>query len=125
MRRSGEQWGGAAWIIVAGIATAAVRGAAGAQAAEKKAKGDLEAKTTGGITVLSPESVGFSSARLENLHALIQGEVDRKELAGIIKLLARHGKVEDFRKYGVKDLATQAPITYGIILLCRGDSVTN
>jgi CubicO group peptidase (beta-lactamase class C family) len=96
-------------IWVAAIVVATVMGAADAPA--EKAKNGPEAKGT----VLSPESVGFSSARLENLHALIQGEVDRKELAGAITLLARHGKVVDLRTYGMKDLASQAPMTYDTI----------
>lgn len=110
MRRSGI---GRVWMM--GILIATVVGLASAPAAEKKANGAPEAKTVGGMAVLSPESVGFSSARLENLHALIQGEVDRKELAGAITLLARHGKVVDFRTYGAKDIATQAPMTYDTI----------
>jgi CubicO group peptidase (beta-lactamase class C family) len=60
---------------------------------------------------VKPESVGFSSERLENLHALIQGEVDHKQLAGAITLLARHGKIVDYRIYGVRDLSTSAPMT--------------
>ena len=63
------------------------------------------------MTVVKPETVGFSSGRLENLHALIQGEIDRKELAGAVTILARHGKVVDYRTYGVKDMATGAPMT--------------
>ena len=55
--------------------------------------------------------MGFSSAKLENLHGLIQGEVDRKELAGAVTILARHGKVVDFRTYGDRDLETRAPMT--------------
>jgi CubicO group peptidase (beta-lactamase class C family) len=63
------------------------------------------------MTVVKPETVGFSSERLENLHALIQGEIDRKELAGAVTILARHGKVADYRTYGVKDVATGAAMT--------------
>jgi CubicO group peptidase (beta-lactamase class C family) len=63
------------------------------------------------MTVVKPETVGFSSERLENLHALIQGEIDRKELAGAVTILARHGKVVDYRTYGVKDMATGAAMT--------------
>ena len=63
------------------------------------------------LTVVKPESVGFSSERLERLHALIQDEIDHKQLAGAITLLARHGKVVDFRTYGVRDIATGAPMT--------------
>jgi CubicO group peptidase (beta-lactamase class C family) len=65
----------------------------------------------GSLPTAKPEAVGFSSERLENLHALIQHEVDQKQLAGAITLLARHGKIVDYRTYGMKDLATSAPMT--------------
>ncbi len=63
------------------------------------------------MTLVKPETVGFSSERLENLHALIQGEIDRKELAGAVTILARHGKVVDYRTYGLKDMAAASPMT--------------
>lgn len=63
------------------------------------------------MTVGKPESVGFSSERLERLHALIQGEIDTKKLAGAVTILARHGRVVEYRTYGVRDLATSAPMT--------------
>ena len=63
------------------------------------------------MTVVKPETVGFSSERLENLHALIQGEIDEKRLAGAVTILARHGKVVEYRTYGQKDIASDAPIT--------------
>jgi CubicO group peptidase (beta-lactamase class C family) len=63
------------------------------------------------MTLVKPETVGFSSERLENLHALIQGEIDRKELAGAVTILARHGKVVDYRTYGLKDMAADSPMT--------------
>ncbi len=52
-----------------------------------------------------PETVGISSERLERLHALIQDEVDHKQLAGAITILARHGKIVDYRTYGMRDIA--------------------
>jgi CubicO group peptidase (beta-lactamase class C family) len=58
-----------------------------------------------------PESVGFSSERLENLHKLIQNEIDQKQLAGAITILARHGKIVEYRTYGQRDLASNAPMT--------------
>ncbi len=58
-----------------------------------------------------PESAGFSSERLERMHALIQQEVDQKQLAGAITILARHGKIVDYRTYGRRDLATGAAMT--------------
>ena len=41
------------------------------------------------MSVQSPESVGFSAERLERLHAYMQKEVDDKQFAGIVTLLAR------------------------------------
>ena len=58
-----------------------------------------------------PESVGFSSERLERLHTLMQQTVDQKQLPGIVTILARHGKVIDYRAYGNKDMTTGAPMT--------------
>jgi CubicO group peptidase (beta-lactamase class C family) len=38
-------------------------------------------------------------------------ESDQKQLAGIVTLLARHGKVVEERTYGKKDIASGAPMT--------------
>ncbi len=63
------------------------------------------------LTVVRPESVGFSAERLERLHALMQQAVDQKQIAGIVTILARHGKVVDYRTYGQRDMASGAPMT--------------
>jgi CubicO group peptidase (beta-lactamase class C family) len=63
------------------------------------------------LTVVKPETVGFSSERLEQLHALMQRAVEQKEIAGIVTILARHGKVIDYRTYGKSDLVNGGPIT--------------
>lgn len=63
------------------------------------------------LTVNKPETLGFSSERLERLHALMQKQVDEKQLPGIVTILARHGKVVDYRSYGVRDVASGAPMT--------------
>ena len=63
------------------------------------------------MTVVSPESVGFSSQRLEHLHTLMQEAADKKEIAGAVTLLARHGKVVDYHVYGKRDLASGTPMT--------------
>ena len=68
------------------------------------------------LTVVKPESVGFSSERLERLHALIQDEIDQKQLAGAVTILARHGRVVEYRTYGQRDIATAAPMTKDTIL---------
>src|SRR5215469_334744 len=63
------------------------------------------------MTVVKPESVGFSSERLERLHSLMQETVDKHQLAGIVTILARHGKVIDYRTYGQRDMAAAIPMT--------------
>ena len=39
----------------------------------------------------------------------MQEQVDEKQLAGIVTILARHGKIVDYRTYGYRDLASGAP----------------
>jgi CubicO group peptidase (beta-lactamase class C family) len=67
------------------------------------------------IPVTSPEAVGFSPQRLEHLHALMQQAVDQKQIAGIVTILARHGKVIDYRTYGQRDMASGTPMTKDVI----------
>ncbi|HTB97481.1 MAG TPA: serine hydrolase domain-containing protein [Terracidiphilus sp.] len=67
------------------------------------------------MTIVKPETVGFSSERLERLHVLMQQVVDQKQIAGVVTILARHGKVIDYRTYGYRDLASGAPMTKDVI----------
>jgi CubicO group peptidase (beta-lactamase class C family) len=67
------------------------------------------------MTTNKPETVGFSSERLEQLHELMQRTVDQKEIAGVVTILARHGKVVDYRAYGQRDMASSAPMTKDVI----------
>jgi CubicO group peptidase (beta-lactamase class C family) len=69
------------------------------------------ARPTLAMTPVKPESVGFSSERLERLHTLMQEAVERKQIAGIVTILARHGKIVDYRTYGVRDMASGTPMT--------------
>jgi CubicO group peptidase (beta-lactamase class C family) len=67
------------------------------------------------LTVVRPETVGFSSERIERLHALMQQAVDQKQIAGIVTILARHGQVVDYRTYGQRDMETKSPMTRDVI----------
>lgn len=67
------------------------------------------------MTINKPETVGFSSERLEQLHDLMQRTVDEKQIAGVVTILARHGKVVDYRAYGQRDMASGAPMTKDVI----------
>lgn len=57
-----------------------------------------------------PESVGFSSARLERLDAGMKAIVDSKQLAGIATVVARRGKVVQQMTYGQADIAGGKPL---------------
>ncbi len=67
------------------------------------------------MTVVKPETVGFSPEGLERLHQFMQQAVDQKQVAGIVTILARHGKVVDYSAYGYRDMAAGAPMTKDVI----------
>ena len=56
------------------------------------------------------EAAGISAGRLERLHQGMQALVDRREAAGIVTLIARHGKVVDVHASGYRDLESRAPM---------------
>ena len=63
------------------------------------------------ISLVRPETVGFSTAGLQTLTSEMHALVDQKKLAGLTTLVARHGKVVHFDSYGKADLETGAPVT--------------
>jgi CubicO group peptidase (beta-lactamase class C family) len=62
------------------------------------------------IVLAKPESVGFSSEALKELDPAMQGIVDKKQLAGIVTLLARHGQVVQHKAYGMQDVDSKTPM---------------
>jgi CubicO group peptidase (beta-lactamase class C family) len=58
----------------------------------------------------TPESVGISTERLARLHQGMQGFVDRREVAGIVTLVARDGKTVDQHATGFQDLEQRTPM---------------
>jgi CubicO group peptidase (beta-lactamase class C family) len=97
-------------VAVVGLGLAV--GARWSEAQRTSKMGSVESKKSSiELTPVKPETVGFSSERLERLHALIQDEIDKKQLAGAVTILARHGKVVEYRSYGKKDLASGAEMT--------------
>lgn len=56
------------------------------------------------LETTKPEREGFSSERLLRLDKAMQAEVDNKQLAGVVTLLAKGGKVIDLNVYGQQDL---------------------
>lgn len=102
-----------AWSLILAGAVLAAAAPLRAQAPKAAAKSARSAKpaATFDLSLHNPESVGFSTQRLERLHTLMQRFVDEKQIPGIVTVLARHGKVIDYRAYGVRDVASGAPMT--------------
>jgi len=69
------------------------------------------------LPLTTPESQGMSSERLERLHAGIQRFVDEGKHAGAVTLIARNGKIVDWRSYGKRDLEAGRPMEKDTI--CR------
>lgn len=83
-----------------------------AQQAAAKHPGTVPAQSKQAtLATATPEAEGFSSKRLESLHALIQQAVAREQIAGGVTILARHGKIVDYRAYGKRDIASGTPMT--------------
>ena len=68
------------------------------------------------VVLTAPERVGFSGEALKELDPAMQGIVDKKQLAGVVTLLARHGQVVQHKAYGVQDLESQTPMQLDTIM---------
>jgi CubicO group peptidase (beta-lactamase class C family) len=73
--------------------------------------GSTERFTThAAVTMVPPESVGFSASGLKAFESAMHALVDERQLAGITTLVARHGKVVQFDAYGYQDLDAKTPL---------------
>ena len=63
------------------------------------------------LAVVAPEAVGVSSTRLERLDAGMRQFVNDGRLAGVVTMMARHGKTVHFSNAGLKDIESDEPIT--------------
>jgi len=57
-----------------------------------------------------PESVGVSGERLTRLNDGMKSLVDQGRLAGVVTMVARHGKVIEFAAAGKRDIAANSPM---------------
>jgi CubicO group peptidase (beta-lactamase class C family) len=69
------------------------------------------------LPLATPESQGMSTERLGRLHAEVQRFVDEGRHAGAVSLVARNGKIVDWRTYGKRDLEGGLPMEKDTI--CR------
>jgi len=57
-----------------------------------------------------PESEGMSTERLARLSGGMKSLVDQGRVAGVVTVVARHGKVVEFEAAGKRDIAADAPM---------------
>jgi CubicO group peptidase (beta-lactamase class C family) len=68
------------------------------------------------LPITTPETAGFSVPRLDRLHDRLTEEVATGRYAGYVVLLARDGKVVDWRARGWMDVAAKKPMTKDAIV---------
>lgn len=64
----------------------------------------------GDLPMAAPEEVGFDSAQLAKIAPFFQQRVDNGEIAGVVTLVARHGKIVNFEAIGYQDVARDIPM---------------
>jgi CubicO group peptidase (beta-lactamase class C family) len=62
------------------------------------------------MDTVTPEAVGFSSARLLRVDQAMQRYVDKGKLAGIVTAVTRRGKLVHEEKYGMMDVEADKPM---------------
>src|SRR5271163_2257623 len=62
------------------------------------------------LSLASPASVGFSAERLDRMDSAMQAEIDAGHYAGISLMVARHGTLVKFQRYGYQTLESRAPL---------------
>lgn len=67
------------------------------------------------MKIVSPETVGVSSKRLDLVSKKFQAYVDEGKTAGIVTLAARHGKVFHHQAWGKQNIETDTPMALGSI----------
>jgi len=62
------------------------------------------------LAMAAPSEVGLSEEGLAKLSAAMQEMVDKGELAGIVSVVARHGKIAHFETFGMQDKDAGIPM---------------
>ncbi len=64
----------------------------------------------GELPQATPQQVHIDPAGLARADNIVREMVDKKEYAGAVTLVARHGKIVDFKAVGMADIATSRPM---------------
>jgi CubicO group peptidase (beta-lactamase class C family) len=68
------------------------------------------ATLAGSLPTAKPEDVGLSSERLARIGPAMQKHIDAGEIAGVVTLVARRGRIAHFEAYGYADIAKRTPM---------------
>ena len=63
-----------------------------------------------GLPLADAGEVGMSGDSLSGIDPVIQKFIDEKQLAGAVTIVARRGKVVQFKSYGMRDIEKQIPM---------------
>lgn len=66
---------------------------------------------SGELPTAAPEELGFDAARLEYISTHFKNRVDQGELAGVVTLVARHGRIVHFDAVGYQDVVREIPMS--------------
>ena len=103
-----------AWLA-ATRAAAVVLGLVFVSGASGAGRAPTDLPVMDGVPTAAPEEVGLSSARLERIDRAMQAYVERRDVAGVVSLVARRGKVVHFSAFGARDRDAGAPMTHDTI----------
>lgn len=62
------------------------------------------------LPLVNPEEVGFSSVQLAKIESYFASRVEKGEIAGIVTLVARHGKIAHLSAVGYQDAEQKIPM---------------
>jgi CubicO group peptidase (beta-lactamase class C family) len=70
----------------------------------------------------SPEEVGISSERLEQINTVMQRHIDAGDIQGAVTAVARRGKLVHFQTHGLMDVENQRPMQEDSIFIMMSSS---
>ena len=76
----------------------------------------------GELELTSPEEVGFSRKRLARIDEYVERHLEAHHFAGAVTLVARRGKVVQFKAYGMQDIEAGVPMSKDSIFRCASDT---
>ena len=64
-----------------------------------------------GLPSAPPEDLGMSGPRLERIDDYVERHIEANHFAGAVTVVARHGKVAQFKAYGMQDIESGTPMS--------------